>query len=69
MERYSGEGQTERYAELTRDVVNTHPDLILTGGGRLWLEFKMATTTIPIVTTIIDPIARACVKLGGQVAT
>jgi putative ABC transport system substrate-binding protein len=30
VERYSGEGRTERYAELVRDVVNTHPDLILT---------------------------------------
>ncbi len=31
VERYSGEGRPERYAELARDVVNTHPDLILTG--------------------------------------
>ena len=30
VERYSGEGRPERYAELARDVVNTHPDLILT---------------------------------------
>ena len=57
MERYSGEGQPERYAELARDVVNTHPDLILTVGAHLSLDFKMATTTIPIVTIIIDPIA------------
>ena len=58
VERYSGEGRTERYAELARDVVNTHPDLILTWGARLSLDFKMATTTIPIVTMIIDPIAK-----------
>jgi ABC-type uncharacterized transport system substrate-binding protein len=57
VERYSGEGRTERYPELARDVVNTHPDLILTVGGRLSLDFKMATTTIPIVTMVIDPIA------------
>jgi putative tryptophan/tyrosine transport system substrate-binding protein len=57
VERYSGEGRTERYAELARDVVNTHPDLILAVGGRLSLDFKMATTTIPIVTMIVDPIA------------
>ena len=50
VERYSGEGQPERYAELARDVVNTHPDLILAVGGRLSLDFKMATTTILIVT-------------------
>jgi len=29
LERYSGEGQRERYADLARDVVNTRPDLIL----------------------------------------
>jgi hypothetical protein len=57
VERYSGEGQPERYAELARDVVNTHPDLILVGGARLSLDFKMATTTIPTVTIVIDPIA------------
>jgi putative ABC transport system substrate-binding protein len=57
VERYSGEGRTEHYAELARDVVNTHPDLMLAVGGRLSLDFKMATTTIPIVTIIIDPIA------------
>ena len=57
VERYSGEGRTERYPELARHVVNTHPDLILTVGGRLSLDFKMATTTIPIVTMVIDPIA------------
>ena len=54
--RYSGEGRA-RYAELARDVVNTHPDLIVISGGRLSLDFKMATTAIPIVTLIIDPIA------------
>ncbi|MGY4623250.1 ABC transporter substrate-binding protein [Bradyrhizobium sp. USDA 4486] len=56
MERYSGEGRA-RYAELARDVVNTHPDLIVVSGGRLSLDFKMATTTIPIVTIILDSIA------------
>ena len=57
VERYYGGGRPERYAELVRDVVNTHPDLILTSAANLSLDFKMATTTIPIVTIIIDPIA------------
>ncbi|MCP3464014.1 ABC transporter substrate-binding protein [Bradyrhizobium sp. CCGUVB23] len=56
VDRYSGEGRA-RYAELARNVVNTHPDLIVVSGGRLSLDFKMATTTIPLVTVIIDPIA------------
>jgi putative ABC transport system substrate-binding protein len=71
VERYSGEGRPERYAELARDVVNTHPDLILAVGGRLSLDFKMATTTIPIVTMIIDPIAMGLVasiaRPGGNI--
>ncbi len=57
VERYSGEGQPERYAELVRNVVNTHPDLIATLGAHLSLDFKMATTTIPIVTIVFDPVA------------
>src|SRR5882672_5371958 len=71
VERYSGEGQPERYAELARDVVSTHPDLILVGGARLSLDFKMATTTIPIVTIVIDPIAVGLVasiaRPGGNI--
>src|SRR6266700_7852922 len=57
VERYSGEGRPERYAELARDVVNTHPDLIIAVAARLSLDFKTATTTIPIVSLINDPIA------------
>src|SRR3954469_8970605 len=71
VERYSGEGRTERYPALARDVVNTHPDLIIAVGGRLSLDFKMATTTIPIVTMIIDPIALGLVasiaRPGGNI--
>ena len=55
VERYSGEGQPERYTELARNVVNTHPDLILAVGARLSLDFKMATTTIPVVTIVNEP--------------
>jgi putative ABC transport system substrate-binding protein len=71
VERYSGEGRPERYAELARDVVNTRPDVIFAVGGRLSLDFKMATTTIPIVTIIIDPIALGLVasiaRPGGNI--
>ena len=62
MERYSGEGQPERYAELARDVVNTHPDLIFALGTSLSLDFKMATATIPIVMVVGDPIASGFVE-------
>ena len=71
VERYSGEGRPERYAELVRDVVNTHPDLILAVAAHLSLDFKMATTTIPIVTIVNDPIALGLVasiaRPGGNI--
>src|SRR5882757_6434627 len=71
VERYSGEGQPERYAELARHVVNTHPDLIFALGTPLSLDFKMATATIPIVTIIADPIAMGLVasiaRPGGNI--
>ena len=71
VERYSGEGRPERYAELARDVVNTHPDLIIAVAARLSLDFKTATTTIPIVSLINDPIALGLVpsiaRPGGNI--
>jgi putative tryptophan/tyrosine transport system substrate-binding protein len=71
VERYSGEGRTEHYAELARNVVNTHPDLIHSQTTRLALNFKAATTTIPIVATTADPIAGGLVssvaRPGGNI--
>jgi len=71
VERYSGEGRPERYAELARDVVNTHPDLIIAVAARLSLDFKTATTTIPIVSLINDPIVLGLVpsiaRPGGNI--
>lgn len=55
VERYSGGGQPERYAELVRDVVKTHPDLIVALAASLSLDFKTATTTIPVVTIVNEP--------------
>ena len=72
VERYYGEGRTEHYAELVRDVVNSHPDLIYAMAGPLALRFKMATTTIPIVAISADPIALGLVpsiaRPGGNVS-
>jgi putative tryptophan/tyrosine transport system substrate-binding protein len=71
VERYSGEGRTERYADLAREVVNTHPDLIFQITTRLALNFKAETTTIPIVTVTADPIAGGLVsslaRPGGNI--
>lgn len=62
VERYSGEGRIERYAELAREVVGSHPDLIFAPSGVIALPLKPATTTIPIVTITADPIALGLVS-------
>jgi putative ABC transport system substrate-binding protein len=49
VERYSAAGQTDRYADLARDVVRTNPDLILAIANPVVLGFKQATTKIPLV--------------------
>jgi putative ABC transport system substrate-binding protein len=62
VERYSGEGRLDHYAELARDVVSTRPDLILAISGLLATKFKMATTTIPIVVIAADPVVAGLVE-------
>ncbi len=71
VERYSGRGQTQRYAELTRDVVRASPDLIVAFGNRMILHFTAATRTIPIVGFASDPVVLGLVESlarpGGNV--
>src|SRR3979411_830887 len=62
VERYSGEGRTEGYADLARHIVSTHPDLIFSMTGRIALGLKKATTTIPIVAINSDPVALGLVQ-------
>jgi len=57
VERYSGEGRIDHYADLARDVVRTNPDLIIAIVDPLAVRFKEATTTIPLVTVTGDPVA------------
>jgi putative ABC transport system substrate-binding protein len=62
LERYSGEGRPDHYAELARDVVDTRPDLIIAMTGTIASAFKAATTTIPIVAAAADPVASGLVN-------
>ena len=69
--RYSGEGQPERVTARTGPRRRQHvPDLII-ALARLSLDFKMTTTTIPIVTIVSDPIALGLVasiaRPGGNI--
>jgi putative ABC transport system substrate-binding protein len=71
VERYSAEGRLERYESLAHEVVDTKPDLILTGGNPLTLKFKAATNTIPIVAVTGDPVRLGIVsslaRPGGNI--
>jgi putative ABC transport system substrate-binding protein len=55
IERFSGRGRPEYYRGLVSDVIRNHPDVVLTISTALTLEFKVQTTTIPIVTVVTDP--------------
>jgi putative tryptophan/tyrosine transport system substrate-binding protein len=55
--RYSGGGRTEHYAELAREVVRAEPDVIVTTNSRMVLNFKAASSTMPIVAITSDPVA------------
>jgi len=71
VDRYSGEGRTEHYADLARDVVLSHPDLIFTVTTRMTQHFKATATAIPIVAYLADPVgsglARSLAQPGGNI--
>src|SRR5882724_11983567 len=56
VERYSAEGHHERYADLAREIVTRKPDLIVTGTNPVVIAFKAATSTIPVVAFMLDPL-------------
>ena len=70
IERYSADGHHERYANLAREIVTSSPDLIVTGTNPVVIAFKAATSTIPIVAFMLDPLKAGLVtnlaKPGGN---
>jgi len=56
IERYSAEGHHERYADIAREIVNSKPDLIVTGTNPVVLAFKAFTSSTPVVAFMIDPL-------------
>jgi putative tryptophan/tyrosine transport system substrate-binding protein len=56
IERYSAEGHHERYAALAREIVSRSPEVIVTGTNPAVMIFKAATSTIPIVAFMLDPL-------------
>jgi ABC-type uncharacterized transport system substrate-binding protein len=71
IERYSLEGQAFHNPELTREVVRSNPDVIYALANPLVLDFKAATTSIPIVGITSDPVALGIVaslaRPGGNI--
>ena len=64
VERYSAEGRADIFAYLAREVVRSNPDLVIAPSSRMVLQFIAATTTIPIVAAVADPVAAG---MGGNV--
>jgi putative ABC transport system substrate-binding protein len=56
IERYSAEGHHERYADLAREIVTRNPDVIVTGTNPVVIVFTAATSTIPVVAFMLDPL-------------
>jgi putative ABC transport system substrate-binding protein len=66
IEGYSGQGRASHYPDLARDVVSSNPDLIITITTDLTLDFKAATTAIPIVGNFAAPVESGIVASLAQ---
>jgi putative ABC transport system substrate-binding protein len=66
IERYSAEGHHERYADLAREIVTRNPDVIVTGTNPVVAVFMAATSTIPIVAFMLDPLHAGLVTSLGR---
>jgi putative tryptophan/tyrosine transport system substrate-binding protein len=71
VEQYSSEKRAFRNPELARAVVERNPDAIVAITNPMVLDFKAATSTIPIVGITADPIALGIVsnlaRPGGNI--
>jgi ABC-type uncharacterized transport system substrate-binding protein len=71
VQRFSGSGDNAGYDKLARDVVATAPDLIIAISNLMVLRFKAASTNIPVVGTMADPVAFGIVsslaRPGGNI--
>ena len=71
VERFSGEGRAAYFPDLAQDVVRRKPDVIISSTTFLTLDFKAATTTIPIVSLFGYPVELGVVsslaRPGGNI--
>ena len=66
IERYSAEGHHERYAAIAREIVIRKPDVIVTGTNPVVTAFNAATSTIPVVAFMLDPLHAGLVTNLGR---
>jgi putative ABC transport system substrate-binding protein len=66
IERYSAEGHHERYADLVGQIVAHDPDVIVTGTNPVVIAFRAATSTIPVVAFMLDPLHAGLVTSLGR---
>ena len=66
VERYSAEGHHERYADLVREIVTRNPNVIVTGTNPVVIAFTAATSTIPVVAFMLDPLKAGLVSSLGR---
>jgi uncharacterized membrane protein len=62
IERFSGEGRAAYFPDLAQDVVRRKPDVVISITTFLTLDFKAATTTIPIVGNFGYPVEAGVVS-------
>jgi putative tryptophan/tyrosine transport system substrate-binding protein len=71
VERHGGRGRADPYVSLAREIVASQPDVIVARSTPLIAALKAATTTIPIVASINDPVASGLVaslaRPGGNI--
>jgi len=71
IERYSGEGRPEGFADLAREVVGRSPDVIVAQTNPVALAVRAATGTIPIVWVGVNAIGVGLVtslaRPGGNI--
>ena len=71
IERYSGEGRPDGFADLAREVVGRNPDAIVAQTNPVGLAVRVATGTIPIVWVGVEAIGVELVtslaRSGGNI--
>jgi putative ABC transport system substrate-binding protein len=71
VDRYSAEGQMDRFPQMVREVVDAGPDAIFSLQGAITFLLKNTKTSIPIVAVTPDPVvwgvAASVARPGGNI--